>query len=47
MGIQNGIFIGDLALIKFFGDFEFDLKKRKVRLAKVFLNQTPVTVCGT
>merc|ERR1719296_339886 len=30
MGIQNGIFIGDFALIKFFGDFEFDLKKRKV-----------------
>ena len=28
--IQNGIYIGDFALIKFFGDFEFNLKSRKL-----------------
>lgn len=30
MKIQNGIYISDFALIKFFGDFEFDMKKRKL-----------------
>lgn len=30
MKIQNGIFLGDFAVIKFFGEFEFDLEKRKL-----------------
>ena len=30
MKIQNGIYLGEFAVVKFFGDFEFDLKKRKV-----------------
>jgi len=30
MYIENAIYVGDLALIKFRGDFEFDLKKAKV-----------------
>jgi len=30
MEIQNGIYFGDLAVLKFYGDFEFDLDKRKV-----------------
>jgi hypothetical protein len=33
MAIQNGIFLGDFAVLKFFGDFEFDFKKCKVRKA--------------
>ena len=28
--IENGIYLGDFALIKFFGDFEFNLKSRKL-----------------
>jgi len=28
--IENGIYVGDFALIKFFGDFEFNLKSRKL-----------------
>lgn len=30
MYIENAIYVGDFALIKFRGDFEFDLKKSKV-----------------
>lgn len=30
MRIQNGIYIGDFAIVKFFGDFEFNLKSRKL-----------------
>lgn len=30
MKIENGIYLGDFNLIKFMGDFEFDLIKRKV-----------------
>lgn len=30
MAIENGIYAGDFALVKFAGDFEFDLKKRKL-----------------
>jgi len=30
MEITNGIFVGDLAVMKFFGEFEFNLKSRKV-----------------
>jgi hypothetical protein len=30
MQIENGIYIGDFSLIKFFGTFEFDLIKSKV-----------------
>ena len=30
MNIENGIYLGDFNLIKFLGDFEFDLVKRKV-----------------
>lgn len=30
MTIENGIYLGDFAVLKFFGDFEFDLKKCKL-----------------
>lgn len=30
MQIQNGIYFGDFAVLKFFGDFEFNLKSRKL-----------------
>ena len=30
MRIQNGIYVGDFAVIKFFGDFEFNMKSRKL-----------------
>jgi len=30
MEIENGIYLGDFAVIKFFGDFEFNPKSRKV-----------------
>jgi PAP_fibrillin len=30
MTISNGIYAGDLSLIKFFGNFDFDLKKKKL-----------------
>lgn len=30
MEITNGIFVGDLAVMKFFGEFEFNLKSRKL-----------------
>jgi len=30
MQISNGIYVGEFCLIKFFGTFEFDLKKRKL-----------------
>ena len=32
MGISNGIFIGDWPVVKFFGDFSFDLKKTKLEV---------------
>ena len=28
--IENGIYLGDFAALKFFGDFTFDLKKSKL-----------------
>jgi hypothetical protein len=31
MKIANGIYVGQYPVLKFFGDFEFDLKKCKVR----------------
>jgi hypothetical protein len=30
MQIENGIYLGDFSVIKFFGTFEFDLIKSKV-----------------
>jgi len=30
MKITNGIYVGDFAVLKFYGDFQFDLKKCKV-----------------
>mmetsp|Transcript_30128 Transcript_30128/g.44645 ORF Transcript_30128/g.44645 Transcript_30128/m.44645 type:complete len:290 (+) Transcript_30128:77-946(+) len=30
MTIENGIYLGDTNLVKFYGDFEFDLRKSKV-----------------
>lgn len=30
MKISNGIYIGDWNVLQFFGDFDFDLKKRKL-----------------
>ena len=30
MAITNGIYVGDVAVMKFFGDFEFDLDRRKL-----------------
>ena len=30
MTISNGIYVGDFCLIKFFGDFDFNLKKKKL-----------------
>jgi len=30
MGIENGIYLGDLNVVKFRGDFEFDLRKSKL-----------------
>jgi len=30
MEIENGIYLGDFNLIKFFGDFEFNPKSRKL-----------------
>lgn len=30
MAIENGIYVGDFALVKFLGEFEFDMRKRRL-----------------